>query len=68
MAHVGKSLRHVLRREPSDAELEHALMLYRQFYFEHIPTTPPSIRGDCRARRVFANAASLSSSPTVDDP
>ncbi len=36
MAHVGKSLRHVLRREPSDAELEHALMLYRQFYFEHI--------------------------------
>ena len=36
MAHVGKSLRYVLNREPSDAELDRALTVYRRLYAEHV--------------------------------
>ena len=36
MAHVGKSLRFVLERDPTERELHGALDLYRRFYFEHI--------------------------------
>jgi phosphoglycolate phosphatase len=36
MAHVGKSLRHVLEREATEAEMTQALALYRKHYAEHI--------------------------------
>jgi phosphoglycolate phosphatase len=36
MAHVGKSLRYVLERDPSEDELSQALTLYRKNYAEHI--------------------------------
>jgi phosphoglycolate phosphatase len=36
MAHVGRSLRYVLNREPSDAELDRALTVYRRQYAEHV--------------------------------
>jgi len=36
MAHVGKSLRYVLERDPTERELTGALNLYRQFYYDHI--------------------------------
>ncbi|MBS0313024.1 MAG: phosphoglycolate phosphatase [Proteobacteria bacterium] len=34
--HLTRSLRHTLRREPSEAELDHAVTLYRRFYRDHI--------------------------------
>ena len=36
MAHVGKSLRYAMGRDANDAELAHALALYRLHYAEHI--------------------------------
>lgn len=36
MAHVGKSLRYVLERDPTEAELAQAVALYRKNYAEHI--------------------------------
>jgi len=36
MAHVGKSLRYVLNRDATEAEMTQALALYRKHYAEHI--------------------------------
>lgn len=36
MAHVGKSLRYVLERDPTETELAQAVALYRKNYAEHI--------------------------------
>lgn len=36
MAHVGKSLRYVLNRDATEAEMTQALSLYRKHYAEHI--------------------------------
>ncbi len=52
MAHVGKSLRFVLERDPTERELHGALDLYRRFYFEHIAdrtTLYPGVIGGLEA-------------------
>ena len=61
MAHVGKSLRYVLERDATEAEMTQALSLYREHYAEHVADRTTIYPGVLDGLEVFrARGLSLS--------